>query len=194
MKKEKNEHLKKLKRIKILDFLMFFGRNKIGFKFLEDKVHYTIKFLTDGMVNFHETIEGKEKKYPRTGKLDIKKFAQAKETLERELPNILKEIDINDPKYENVVVIICPTRERIKRAIEVKRKEITVKKNNFYDMFFSVSMKDLQDYDFQVAFWAKEGEEQALLRIDGKYFLLKVDDFEKVFDKIRKRLNIQGFD
>ena len=56
------QHLRKLKRIKILDqFLMFFGRDKIGFKFLDDEAHLTLKFLKEGLLDFHQTIEGREK-------------------------------------------------------------------------------------------------------------------------------------
>jgi hypothetical protein len=196
MDKEGNKHLKKLKRIKILDeFLMFFGKNKIGFKFPEDKEHFTIKFLTEGMVDFHETIEGKEKKYPRTGKLNLRKFAETfRETLYKELPKILEEIDINDPKYESVNVIICPTKETTRRAIEsieVRKKEIKIEKNKFYDMVSSVPMKDLPNYDFQVAFWVKEGDEYTLYRIEGKYFVLKANDFMALLDKILEKSNIQ---
>lgn len=194
MDKEKIEHVKKLKGIKILDFLMFFGRNKIGFKFLEDKerTHYTITFLPEGIVDFHETIEGKEKRYPKKGRLELKKFTETmRETLERELLKTLKEIDINDPRYESVEVTICPKKEAIKKAIEVRKRKITVDESKFYDMFSRVRMKDLPDYDFQVAFWGKEGEEHALYRINGRYFILKVDDFVKLFDEIFKNLNVQ---
>jgi len=198
MNKGRNEHLKKLKGIKILDFLMFFGRDKIGFKFLDDKEHYTIKFLPEGIIDFHETIEGKEKKYPRKGRLNLKRFAETmRETFERELPKILKEIDICDPRYESVEVIICPKKEVIKKAIEpieVKKRKIAIDESKFYDMFSRVCMKDLPDYDFQVAFWEKKGEEHALYRMTGRYFLLKVDDFSNLFNKIFEKLNIEDSD
>lgn len=194
---EEKEHPKRLKRIKLLDeFLMFFARNKIGFKILdEDKKHYTIKFLPDGVVDFHETIEGKEKKYPKTGKLDLRKFAKTtRETLATELPKIMKEIDIDDPKFENVEVMVCPTKEMIRKEIEpieVKKKGITIDRNKVYDMFFTVPMKDLHDYDFRVAFFAeKEGEEHALYRIEGRYFLLKIADFSMLLEKIAEESNI----
>jgi len=45
-------------------------------------------------------------------------------------------------------------------------------------------MKDLRDCDFQVAFWEKEGEQYTLYQIDGRYFILEVNDFTKLFDKI----------
>lgn len=174
---------------------MFFGRNKIGFKFLEDEEHFTMKFLSEGIIDFHETVEGKVKKYPRAGKLDIKVLAETlRETFERELPKILKEIDITDPKYENVEVIVCPKKEAIKKAIEpieVKKRKITIGKNKIYDMLLSVPMRKLPDYDFQVAFWGSEGEERATYRIDGRYFVLKIDDFTELFNKIIGKLNIQ---
>ena len=194
MNKGKNEQLKKLKRIRILDeVLLFFGRNKIGFKSPKDKAHYTIKFLREGIVDFHETIEGKNKRYPRAGKLHLEKFAEVRETLRRELPKLLKEIDIEDPKYEGVDVIVCPTKEEIGKTIEVRKKEIRIEEDDVFDMLSLVPMKDLQDYDFQVAFWGKEDEEHALFRIDGRYFMLKVDDLETLFDNLFEKLDIQGF-
>ena len=154
--------------------------------------------MPEGIVDLHETIEGREKKYPKKARLNVKRLAETmRETLERELPKILKEIDIDDPRYESVEVIICPKKEAIKKAIEpieVKRRKITVDESKFYDMFSRVRMKDLPDYDFQVAFWGKEGEEHALYRINGRYFILKVDDFAKLFDEIFKNLNVQDSD
>ena len=194
MNKEKNQNRKKLKGIKILDFLMLFGRNKIGFKFLEDKEHYTIKFLPEGIMDFHETIEGKEKKYPKKARLNVKRLAETMRETLRELPKILKEIDIDDSRYDSVEVIICPKKEAMKKAIEpieVKRRKITIDENKFYGMVSRVRMKDLRDYDFQVAFWEKESEQHALYRINGRYFILKVDDFVKLFDEMFKNLNVQ---
>ena len=198
MEKERSKNLKRLKRIKILDeFLMFFGRDKIGFKLLDDKEHLTLRFLKGGLLDFHQTIEGREKKYPRAGKLHIKKSAEAiREIWKKEFPKILEEIDINDPKYENVEVMVCPTREQIRRAIEpieVKKREIRIQIDNFFDMLYFVPMEDLQDCDFQVAFWGEEGEEHALFRRNGKYFLLTGDDFKVFLNKLREKLNFQDF-
>lgn len=196
MDKEEIEHTRKLKGIKILDFLMFFGEDKIGFKFLEDKEHYTIKFLPEGIVDLHETIEGKEKVYPRKARLDLKRLVEAwRETLERELPKILKEIDINDSRYENVEVITCPRKETMKKAIEpikMKKGKIAINESKFYDMFPRVQMKDLRNYDFQVAFWEKEGEQYASYRISGRYFIVRVDDFTKLLDKISGNLGFRS--
>jgi hypothetical protein len=196
MSKREIEKAKKLKGIKILDFLMFFGEDKIGFKFLEDKEHFTIKFLPDGIVDLHETIEGKEKKYPKTARLNLKRFMEMwRETPERELPKILKEIDIGNSEHENVEVIALPRKENMKKAIEqieVKKKKIAINGNKFYDMFSYMRMKDLRDHDFQVAFWEKEGEQFALYRIDGRYFVLKVGDFSQLMDVILEKLKLHS--
>lgn len=119
-----------------------------------------------------------------------------KETYLQELPKLLKEIDITDPKYEGVEVIVMPKKEVIRKTIEplkVKKRKITIDENKFQDLYSFVFMRDLPNYDFQVAFWGKEGEEQALLRVDGRYFVLKVEDLTKLFDKIHEKLNIQNF-
>jgi len=201
-KKEKRKHLERLKRIKFLnEFLMFFGTDKIGFKFPHDenKKHYTLKFLREGVLDFHETIEGtvEEKKYPRVRRLNIKKSAETiRETFRIEFPKILKEIDISDPKYEDVNVVVFPTREEIRRAIEpieVKKKEIRIEKYDISDKLFTVPMKDLQKCDFQVAFWGEEGEEHFLFRRNGKYFLLTGDDFKIFLGKLREKLGFQDF-
>lgn len=196
--REMNKHLKKLKRIKIFDwFLMFFGRGKIGFKFLEDKEHYTIKFLKEGIVDFHETVEGKEKRYPRAGKMNLKKIVEAREILAKEFPKLLKEINISDANFENFDVMICPTKEMVRRAIgpiEVKKREITIRKDKFFDMFRFVPMKNLQHYDFQVAFFGDEGQEQVLYRVDGRYFLITLDDLERLLKRLTESLDIQGFE
>lgn len=47
-----------------------------------------------------------------------------------------------------------------------------------------VPMKDLQNYDFKVAYLSKEGEESFLYRINGKYFLVKLDDLDVLIKKI----------
>lgn len=176
---------------------MFFAQSKIGFKFLEGKEHFTIKFLPEGIIDIHQTIEGKEKRYPRGWKLNMKEFVGTmKETYLQELPKLLKEIDITDPKYEGVEVIVMPKKEVIRKTIEplkVKKRKITIDENKFQDLYSFVFMRDLPNYDFQVAFWGKEGEEQALLRVDGRYFVLKVEDLTKLFDKIHEKLNIQNF-
>jgi len=51
----------KIKKIRIFnELLLAFGRNKIIFKEPKDEKHYTLKFLEEGMLDVHETIEGKE--------------------------------------------------------------------------------------------------------------------------------------
>jgi len=194
---QKLEGLKKLKGLKILNFLLFFARSKIGFKFLEDKEHFTIKFLPEGIIDIHQTIEGKEKRYPKAWKFNMKELVDTiKETYEQELPKILKEIDITDPKYEDVEVFVMPEKEVIRKTIEpfkVKKRKITIDGNNFNDLFSIAFMRDLPNYDFQVAFWGEESEEQALYRVDGRYFVLKIEDFTKLLDKMREKLNIRDF-
>ena len=194
MSNEQNELLKKIKRIKILgEFLIALGRHKIIFKQPYDKKHYTLNFLQAGILDIHETIEGKEKKYPRTEKFDLKKLSETiKETLREELPNILKEIDVGDPKYRHIKVFILPEREVFEKATERKRKEIQIKINRLYEQMKNnfVPMKDLRDYDFKMAFLLEGGKGHVLYRRDRKYFLLKLDDLEMLMNKISEKSRI----
>jgi len=190
---------KKIKKIRIFnELLLAFGRNKIIFKQLDDEKHYTMKFLKEGILDVHETIEGKEKRYPRTENFDLKKLSEKiKETLREELPNILREIDIGDPKYTNVEVLIIPKegalQERVQKATKIKRKEMMIEKSKLEDAMedLILPMKDLQNYDFKVAFLLREGEELNLLyRIKGKYFLITLDNLEKLMNKIFEKSKI----
>ena len=55
------------------------------------------------------------------------------------------------------------------------------------DLIF-IPMKDLQKYDFKVAYLLKEGKESAFLyRINGKYFLVKLVDLEALIKKILEK-------
>jgi hypothetical protein len=188
MKKE-DEQLKKIKRMKILDdFLLFFGKGKIGFKEPKDMKHFTMQFLKDGIVDLHETTEGKEKKYQRVGRIDLKKFAEAmKEIFERDLLSILKEIDIGNPQYQNTNVILTPTREEFGKKVQVKKREIKIDESKFSGLAYSVPMKELKNHDFRVAFWTEDNKQYALYRIDDKYYSLQVDDFMKLWEKILEK-------
>ena len=194
MSNGQNELLKKIKKIKIFgEFLIALGRQKIIFKQPDDEKHYTLSFFEEGILNFHETIEGKEKKYPRTEKFDLKKLCEMiVETLREELPNILNEIDIGDPKYRHIKVFIFPEREAFEKATERKRKEIQIKKNKLAELMKNnfVRMKYLPDYEFKTAFLLKGGKEYALYRRDGKYFLLKLDHLEMLMNKIFEKSKI----
>lgn len=193
MSNEQNELLKKIKKIRIFgEFLIALGRHKIIFKQPYDKKHYTLNLLQAGMLDIHETIEGKEKKYPRTEKLDLKKLSKMMETLREELPNILEQIDINNPKYRHIKVFILPEREVFEKATKRRRKEIEIKKNRLVKLMKNnfVPMKDLQDYDFKMAFLLEGGKEYVLYRGDEKYFLLKLDDLEMLMNKIFERSRI----
>lgn len=194
MSNEQNELLKKIKKIRIFgEFLIAFGRHKIIFKQPDDEKHYTLNFLEEAVLDFHETIEGKEKKYPRTEKFDLKKLSEMIiETLRKELPNIVEEIDTSDPKYRHIKVFIFPEREAFEKATERKRREIQIKKNKLDELMKNnfVPMKDLQDYDFKMAFLSKRGKEYALYRGDGKHFLLKLDDLEMLMNNIFEKSKI----
>jgi len=140
----------------------------------------------------------KEKKYPRAEKFDLKKLSERiKETLREELPNILKEIDIGDPKYTSVKVLILPKedalQEHVQRAAKTKRKEIMIEESKLEDTMrdLILPLKDLQNYDFKAGFFIKEGEElDVLYRINGKYFLVELDDFEMLMNKIFEKSEI----
>ena len=176
---------KKIKKLRIFDeLLLAFGRNKIIFKQPHDEKHYTLKFL-EGILDVHETIEGREK-------FDLKKFSEVIE----ELPHILKEIDISDPKYMNVEVLILPkkemSRELVQKVTTIKRKEMMIEESKLMDVMkdLIVPMKDLQNYDFKAAYLLKEGEESSLYRINGKYFLIKLDDLDALIKKIFEKSKV----
>ena len=190
----KNEVDKKIKKLRIFDeLLLAFGRRKMILKRTDDSKHLTMSFLKEGILDVHETMEGREKKYVPLEKLDLRKFSEAIiETFERELPHILKEIDISDPEYRNIEVFIFPKKEEFEKATEVKRKEIIIDKSKLKDVMkdlIFVPVKDLQKYDFKVAYLLKESEEESafLYRINGKYFLVKLDDLEALMRKILEK-------
>ena len=187
----KGETEKKIKKLRILDeLLLAFGRDKMIFKRMDDVKHFTLKFLKEGILDVHKTMEGRKKTHIPLEKIDLKKFCEAIiETFEKELVHILKEIDISDPKYRNIRVFIFPKKEEFEKVTEVKRKEIIIEKSKLEDMMedlIFVPMKDLQNYDFKTAYLLKEGEEEYafLYRIRGKYFLVKLNDLEELMKKI----------
>ena len=193
---------KEIKKIRIFDELLIaIGRNKIIFKGTDDTKHYTLKFLKERILDVHETIEGKEKKYPRTEKFDLENLSEViRKTLREELPNVLKEIDIGDPKYMDAEVLIIPKEEvlweRMKKIGQIKRKEMKIGKSKFEDAMkdLVVPMKDLQDYDFKVAYVLKEGEiSGSLYRTNGKYFFIKLDDWEALTEKLNEKSKTCAF-
>lgn len=186
MSEKKNA--KKLKKLRILDqFLIILANYKILIKEPNEARHFTMKFLEKGIVDVHETLEGRQKEHIPIGKLDLRKFW---ETFLRGLPFLLKEIDINDPKFASIGCYIIPEKEELKKAWEnvpeFRRKEIILKKNHFEKVMktaVSIALvRDLPNYDFRVAF-SKQGEEFALYRINRKYFLVKLDDFNELAKK-----------
>ena len=192
---------KKIKKLRIFDeLLLIFGRNKISFKKPHDEKHYTL-MLFEGIFDVHETIEGREKydeKYPIEGreKYDPKKFSEVIiETMREELPHIQKEIDLSDPKYMNVEVLIIPkkemSREFMQKVTTIKRKQMMIKESKLMDGMkdLIVPMKDLQNYDFKMAYLLKEGEvSSVLLRINRKYFVLMLNDIEVLIEKMLEKL------
>ena len=189
------------KKIRIFnELLLAGGRNKIIFKALDSEKHYTLKVLKEGILDVHETIEGRKKfdeKYPieKRKKVNLEKLSEVtKETLREELPNILKEIAIDDPKCMDAEVLIIPKEEvlweRMKKIGQIKRKEMKIEESKFEDAMkdLVVPMKDLQDYDFKVAWVLEQGEiSGSLHRVDGKYFLVKLDDWEALSEKINEK-------
>ena len=142
---------------------------------------------------------GIDEKYPIEGreKFDLKKFSEViRETFRQELPNILREIDISDPKYVKVEVLILPKREMrqelAQKVTKIERKEMMIERSKFIDAMkdLIVSMKNLQNYDFESGYVLEEGEESFLYRINGKYFLLKVVDLEMLINKIFEKLKM----
>ena len=185
-----NELDKKIKKLRIFDeLLLAFGRHKMMIKRMNDVKHLTLNFLKGGILDVHETMEGREKRYTPLEKLDLNKLSEATiETFEKELLHILKEVDIRDPSYRNIEAVIFPKREAFEKATVVKRKEMMIRKNKLKDVMkhlIFVPMKDLQNCDFKVAYLLKEGKEFALLyRIKGRFFLIKWSDLESMFQKI----------
>lgn len=189
MKKNEIERIEKIKRIKMLDnFLLFFGKNKVGFKEITDKKHLTLKFLNEGLVDIHETIEGKideSEKHQRIGTLDLRKFAKAfEEIFRREILTFLKEIDVNSPRFQNIEVSIIPTKEELRKKIQVHKKSIKIENSELSDLVRSVPMNELQGNDFRLAFMTEDNKTYALYHIDDKYYSIRLDDFSKIIDKI----------
>ena len=193
---ENKEVERKIKRIKILDeLLLAFGRDKIIFKQMDDAKHLTLSFLKEGILDVHETIEGREKRHIPLERLDVKKFAGIKKALIAEVIHNLKEIDISDPKYMEAEVLVIEKealRGRVQKVTKIKRKEMVIEESKLKDMMkdLILPIKDLQNYDFRYGWLLKESEPSGLLyRIKGKYFLIELSDLEalikKVFEKYK---------
>lgn len=194
-----NEEIeKKIKKIRIFnELLIAIGKNKIIFKGMDDKKHYTLKVMKEKILDFHETVEGKEKKYAQIAKFDPKNLSEViVNTLREELPNILKEIDTEDPKHAKAGVLVIPEGEslweHIKKMGQIQRKEMKIEKEKSEDVMkdLVVPMKDLQNYNFKIAYSLKEGEELGglLYRINGRYFLVELDDFEMLMNKMANKI------
>ena len=187
---------KKIKRIKIFNELLFaLGKSKIIFKETSDVRHLTLSFLKEGILDIHETIEGREKKHIPLEKLELRKFTGYKETLIKEIIHNLKEIDITDPKYVDGQVFVIQEKkamqERVQKITKVKRREIVFEENRLVnamkDLFIPV--KDLQNCDFKTGFLLKENEENGLLfRIESKYLFIGFNDLEALIKKIFEKL------
>lgn len=181
---EKNKQTRKMKRIKILDALLIaFANNKLVFKSLDEAKHFTMLFLKDGILDFHETFEGKEKRYGLAKEFNVKDFIKPiKEFIERlrvELPKIVKKIDISDSKFDNIEVSIIKM-DSLEKNYKIKGKKITIDKNNVKNIMFTVPMKDLKEYDFEIALLTIEEKGYYLRKRDGRYILLAIDDFNKL--------------
>ena len=177
MKKNETERIEKIKRIKILDnFLLFFGKDKIGFKEIDDNKHLTIKFLNEGMVDIHDTIEGKvddTEKWKRLGTLDMKEFAKAfEEIFQREILTFLKEIDLNSPRFQNIEVSIIPTKEETRKKIQVHKKTMKIENSELSDLILSVPMKDLKGHDFRLAIMAEGNKIYAIYPVSYTHLTL----------------------
>jgi len=188
MKDTEDESLKRIKRIWISDdFLIFLAQSKIGFKEPKGMKHYTMKFLRDGIVDFHETVECVEeegKKYPRAERIDLKKFAEA---LEKEVPSLFKEIDISKTQYSNTNVIIVPPKEELRKKVQVKHREVKIDLGDLDELACSVPMKELSGHDFKVAFFIGDNKRYSLYRFDGRYYSLQNDEVMKLLDKILEK-------
>lgn len=189
------ESEKKIRRIKIVDeILLALGRGKIIFKETSDARHITLSFLKEGILDIHETIEGREKKHIPLEKLELRKFAGYKETLIKEILHNLKEIDITDPKYVDGQVFVIQEKkamqERVQKIMKTKRREIVFEENKLMDVMkdLFIPIKDLQDYDFKTGFLLKEDEEHGLLfRVESKYLFISFNDLEALIKKTFER-------
>ena len=180
----------KIKRIKLFDkLLLAFGRDKIVFKEMDDVTHLTLRFLKEGILDVHETLEGTEKTHIPLERLDLKKFAGFKNALIKEVLHNLEEIDISEPKYKNARVVIIEKealRERMLKATKIKRKDMIVEESILEDLMkdLILPIEDLQDYDFKVGYLSKEEELGLLFRIKGKYFLIDFNELEALIKKL----------
>jgi len=80
--------------------------------------------------------------------------------------------------------------ERLKKTSQIKRKEMKIGESEFEDVMkdLVVPMKDLQDYDFKVAFVLEQGEISGfLLRRNGKHFLVTLDDLKVLTEKLEEK-------
>lgn len=171
------------KRIRVLDtILIMMMRDKLGFKSpIHDIKHFTLKFRENGILDVHETVEGRVKEYREIAKINLAKFGEPfREAISKKLSKLFREINVNDPEYHNLDARILPT---VKIENE-NGKELILDERNLEDLGFTVPIRDLGNYNFNWASFERNGEEYTIFLRNGKYFIIKIDDLKLIFDKV----------
>ena len=194
---------KKIKKISILDeLLLILGKGKIMFKATDDTKHLTLSFLKEGILDVHETLEGREKRHIPLEKFDLKKFVGIKKTIVEETIHNLKEIDITDPKYMDAEVFVIEEeafRARIQKVTKIEGRKVILEENKLMDVMkdFILPIRNLHNYDFKAGYLLEQsGEVSLLFRTKEKYLLINFRDLDalinKIFEKFKTRAREQN--
>lgn len=176
----------KLKRIKISDLLLlFFGTDKIGFKEKgQEDTHYTFKFRENGILDLHETKEGKEKQYTSLARIDLKKLAEKfKESVLEMFSNCFVEIGVDNPEWKDIKVFPMPPDEQLAAFGEVKKRDFIIS-DKLARGLRPLSMQDLKNYDFKFAIFEKDGETYFIYEIHEKLFSVRQKQIEEYMKKL----------
>lgn len=148
---------KKVKRLKIFDeFIIAGGKNKLIFKGPQSKEHTTLKIDEKGIIDIHETEEGKVKKYRSIMKKGLKEM---EEELQKQVTAILEEskVNIKDPKFAKYILAIPPAddKERFQKMLVHKGRDVILPKDvlerggeQIIKDYLFVRMQDAMKIDF----------------------------------------------
>jgi hypothetical protein len=117
-----------------------------------------------------------------------------KETFQKEALSLLKEIDIDDPEYREIDVFISPENEDYMKTTEIKSSTLLIKEKYAHALINDqiVKMHNLPHHDFKYAVFERESDQFIVIRINDRYFLIKSDDLETLFNQIVEKSKISN--
>jgi hypothetical protein len=173
---------------------------KLIFKILKKGVneHFTMKMRENGSLDFHKTKEGKCKSHTSLvkGVVNYKKIME--DVIEVLLSCLKNPIDINDPAYQDYIVLIPKSLEAVaefynrfyikgERMIFPDKKTSKEIAKSIMNYFIIKYLPEIGKEHFPYAFVVNLEEEDLkyLIRVNNAYFLIEIK--EKEFDRIMEK-------